>query len=89
MREETFEKRRDASRTGPRPSETMRSMAPKLGVWRLRVASSATTPAERAASKTSRASRSFDANDFSTSTCLPPEMSLSACAACNALGLAI
>ena len=88
MREETLEKRIVARRTGPSSPETTRSMARKLGVCRLRVASSATTPAARAAAKTSRASRSLEASAFSTSTCLPPAIILSVWEACSALGLA-
>ena len=88
MREVTLEKRIVALRTRPRRPETTSSIVRKLGTWRLRSASMATTPRSRAASKTPRASRSLDASAFSTSTCLPPAIIRSAWAACAPLGLA-
>ncbi len=87
MREVTLAKRSVAARTAPSSLVATRSIAEKVGTCRLRMASITTTPRSRPASNTSRASRSFEARDFSTSTCLPPPIIARACAAWAPLGL--
>ena len=86
MRLVTLEKDICARRTCPRAA-TSRSMAAKPGVWRLRMASIATTPVSSAARKSSAASRSLDPRDFSTRTCLPAATRALAWLTCSALGL--
>ena len=87
-REEYLPKRSDARRTRP-----IRAIASRIvcmpGSCTERIASIATTPAERAASRIERASASQSARGFSTSTCLPARTQSSAWAAWRAFGLAM